>query len=578
MATPYLLGIDVGSYSTKGVLTTPEGEVLHQHVVEHVLEFPRPGWVEQDADAIWWSDTVAVCRSVIDAGFDPARIGAVAVSAIGPCMLPVDEHGTPLRPGVLYGIDTRAQAEIEWLNAELGEDAIFALGGMALTSQAIGPKILWLKRNQPEIYARTHKILTSSGYMIHKLTGEYVIDRHTASHYTPLVDMTTIDWDDRFAFHIIDIDKLPRMMWSTEIAGTITETAARETGLVAGTPVTAGTVDAAAEAVSVGAVQPGDLMVMYGTSMFFILVTESAVPDPRFWSTGFVFPGSRDVAGGMSSSGALTRWFRDQLCQPELAAEAAGGPNAYAALAALAAEIPAGADGLVCLPYFAGERTPINDPDARGVFAGLTLSHTRAHMYRSVLEGSAFGVRHNIETMQAMGASPQRIVAVGGGAKNDLWLQIVSDVARIPQVVPQQTIGAAYGDAFLAGLASGVIADRSVLAESWTPTRTIITPQEEDSAAYDATYAVYRSLFEHARTDLHTLAALAIAAGSDVADPKISIAPQRERSCRTPCEPATGRMDVTCSRSGYYRYRTCRFLQSPSGGNLGATGGHCHDR
>ena len=515
MEEKYLLGIDVGTYSTKGVLTTPEGEVLHQHVVEHEPSFPKPGWVEHDADKIWWGEVVAVCHAMRDAGFDMSRIGAMAVSAIGPCILPIDESGTPLRPGMLYGMDTRAHEEIDWLNNEFGEDAIFELGGMALTSQAMGPKILWLKRNEPDVYAKTHKILTASGYLIYKLTGEFVIDKHTGAHYNPLVDINTLEWDDRFADPIIEMDKLPKLMWSTEIAGHVSDAAAEETGVPAGTPVTAGTVDAAAEAVSVGAIQPGDLMVMYGTSMFFILVTEKTVPDPKVWSTGFVFPETRNIAGGMSASGALTRWFRDQLGQPEMTAEADGGPNAYAALAKLAASTPAGADGLVCLPYFAGERTPIHDPNARGVFAGLTLSHTRAHMYRSVLEGTAFGVRHNIETLREIGAEPQRIVAVGGGAKNELWLQIVSDVAGIPQVVPNQTIGAAYGDAFLAGLASGIIPDVSVLTDTWIEAKTVIEPNTKVADVYDDTFAVYRSLYEHAKDDLHALAKLGAGLGEN---------------------------------------------------------------
>lgn len=511
MSGQYLLGIDVGTYSTKGVLTTPEGDVLHQHVVEHDVSFPKPGWVEQDADKVWWADVVAVCHSVRDAGFDMTNIGAMAVSAIGPCMLPVDEQGHPLRPGVLYGIDTRAHEEIEWLNNEFGEDAMFELGGMALTSQAMGPKILWLKRNEPDVYARTHMILTASGYLVHKLTGEFVIDKHTGAHYNPLVDINTLDWDDRFADPIIDLEKLPRMLWSTEVAGYITEDAAAETGLSAGIPVSAGTVDAAAEAVSVGAVQPGDLMVMYGTTMFFILVTEQVVPDPRVWSTGYVFPGTRNIAGGMATTGALTRWFRDQFGQAEMDAEKDGGPNAYAALAALAAGIPPGSHGLVCLPYFAGERTPIHDPDARGVFAGLTLSHTRGHMYRAILESTAYGVRHNIETLRDIGAQPQRIVAVGGGAQNKTWLQIVSDVAGIPQVVPKLTIGAAYGDAFLAGLSSGIISDVSVLTEKWVEAETVVQPNPDCDQVYSETYEVYRRLYERTKGELHALARLGAA-------------------------------------------------------------------
>lgn len=508
MAGSLLLGIDIGTYSAKGVLCTPEGEVLASHVVQHDISLPRPGWVEHDADGVWWDGFVEICRAILGDRYRGEDVGAVAVSAIGPCMLPVDEDGRPLRPGVLYGMDTRAQAEIEWLNEHFGAEPILELGGMALTSQAIGPKILWLRRNEPEIFAKTTRILTASSYLIHRLTGEYVIDRHTGAHFNPLVDIDSLEWDDRFAEPIIEPDRLPELRWSTDVAGTITTRAAEETGLAAGTPVTAGTVDAAAEAVSVGVIDPGDLMVMYGTTLFLLLVTDRPAPDPRMWTTGYVLPGTYDVAGGMSTTGALTRWFRDQLAPSEMAAEADGGPNAYAALAGAAEGVAPGAEGLVCLPYFAGERTPINDPDARGVFAGLTLSHTRAHLYRAALEGTAYGVRHNLEALQEMGAIPKRLVAVGGGASNRLWLQIVTDVTGQPQIVPERTIGASYGDAFLAGLATGIVPSIDALGSEWVRVAEVIEPRPEAQLIYDDYYLVYRDLYEHARDDLHALARL----------------------------------------------------------------------
>lgn len=503
-----LLGIDVGTYSSKGVLTTPEGEVLATHVVEHGISMPRPGWVEQDADEVWWHDLVEITKAILAEGPPADEIGGVAVSAIGPCMLPIDEAGRPLRPGVLYGIDTRASAEIEWLNSEFDEDALLDLGGMALTSQAIGPKILWLRRHEPQVWAKTHKILTASSYLIYKLTDDYVMDKHTGAHFNPLVDIRTLDWDDRFAGPITEMDKLPALKWSTEIAGTITARAAAETGLVEGIPVTAGAVDAAAEALSVGVTAPGDLMIMYGTTLFFLLVTDRPIPDERMWATGYVLPGTYDIAAGMSTSGALTRWFRDEFGAAEMAAQAEGGPNAYAALAEAATGVPAGCEGLICLPYFAGERTPINDPDARGVFAGLTLSHTRAHLYRSMLEGTAFGVRHNVETQREMGAVAQRVVAVGGGASNRLWLQTVSDVLGIEQIVPERTIGASFGDAMLAGLGIGIVRDLDTIGEQWVRVAEVIEPDAALKETYDAYYRVYRDLYEHAKGDLHALAKL----------------------------------------------------------------------
>jgi xylulokinase len=508
MSGSLLLGIDIGTYSSKGVLCTPDGEVVASQVVEHGISMPRPGWVEQDADAVWWNDLVEICRAVTGERYPASEIGGVAVSAIGPCMLPVDNAGWPLRPGVLYGIDTRAQEEIAWLNEHVGDEAMFELGGMALTSQAIGPKILWLRSNEPEIYKQTHKILTASSYLIYRLTGEYVIDRHTGAHFNPLIDIQTLAWDTRFAEPIIDMDRLPQLHWSTDIVGTVHRKAAEETGLAVGTPVTAGTVDAAAEAVSVGVVEPGDLMVMYGTTLFFLLVTNRPIPDRRMWATGYTLPGTYDAAGGMATTGALTRWFRDEFAAGEVMAEAEGGENAYAVLADAAAQVPAGAGGLICLPYFAGERTPIHDPDARGVFAGLTLSHTRAHLYRAMLEGTAYGVRHNLETLRDMGAHPERLVAVGGGTSNRLWLQIVSDVAGVAQTVPRRTIGASYGDAFLAGLATGIIPDIGALTGTWVKVSEVIESDTSAKAQYDKYYRVYRDLYEHAKDDLHVLARL----------------------------------------------------------------------
>jgi len=503
-----LLGVDIGTYSAKGVLCGPDGNVLAEATIEHGLSLPRPGWAEHDAETIWWGEFVALTRELLGQRFSGEDIGGIAVSAIGACVLPVDVQGRPLRQGILYGIDTRASEEIAWLNEHFGEAPMFDLGGMALTSQAIGPKILWLKRHEPEVYAAARMFLGSSSYMVYRLTGEHVMDYHTASYYNPLFDLRNLRWAPQFAGPIVALERLPRLLWSDEIAGVVNPAAAAETGLRVGTPVTAGTVDAAAEAVSVGVVAPGDMMVMYGTTMFFIHVTGDPVPDPRMWATAFALPGRYSIDGGMSTTGALTRWFRDNLGGVELAAEAAGGPNAYEALAEAAATIAPGADGLICLPYFAGERTPLNDPDARGVYAGLTLSHTKAHLYRASLEGTAYGVRHNLETMTAMGAPPTRLVAVGGGAKNPLWLQIVSDVSGLPQDVPERTIGASYGDAFMAGLATGIVSSPDALHRDWVTLAMQLQPNPALRPLYDDYYAIYRNLYESAKNDLHELARL----------------------------------------------------------------------
>lgn len=495
-----LLGIDIGTYSSKGVLVQPDGTVLKSHVVEHSMAIPHPGWAEQDADAIWWHDCVAICKTLLDGSpYRGADVGGVAVSAIGPCLLPLDAQGKPLRAGILYGVDTRASAEIEMLNERIGAQTIFDFSGMALSSQAIGPKILWLQRNEPDIWAQVQTIMTASSYLIYRLTGEHVMDRHTASHYMPLIDIRTLEWSERFAEQLISPDKLPRLGWSDELAGHISASGAAETGLQVGTPVAVGAVDALSEGLSVGVVEPGDLMLMYGSTAFFILVLEQPVPDARTWTTAGAYQGQYNLAAGMATSGSLTRWFRDELAR-DLPEEAA-----YQELFDQAAQVPAGARGLLMLPYFSGERTPINDPQARGIIAGLSLSHTRADLYRAALEGVAYGIRHNIDTFRAIGAPVKRVVAVGGGTKSRTWLQIISDVASVEQHVPALTIGASYGDAFLAGLAAGVL-QRADL-NRWVKAGTVIQPDPANVARYDAFYADYLQLYENTRDITHRLSA-----------------------------------------------------------------------
>jgi xylulokinase len=503
-----LLGVDIGTSGAKGVLCAPDGQVLATAEAQHSLSVPRPGWAEQDADAIWWAGFVAVCRSLLSGRWTGDDIGAIGVSGIGPTVLPVDEQGRPLRPGILYGIDTRATPQIDALARDPGFDAIFALNGQVPTTQSAGPKIRWIRENEPAVFARTRRILTAPSYLIHRLTGEYVMSRHEASYFTPLVDLDALEFDDRFARHIAPIELLPRVAWSTEIAGTVHAAAAAETGLRAGTPVNAGAIDAAAEALSVGVTELGDLMLMYGSTLFMILATDGPRPDPLVWATGYLTPGSYAIGAGMSTTGLLTRWFRDELAGFEVIAESNGGTNAYAALAELASGVSPGSDGLLILPYFSGERTPINDPDARGVIAGLTLQHTRGHLYRAVLEATAYGARHILETFATIGADARRVVAVGGGARNELWLQIMSDVTGRAQTIAEVGIGAAYGDAFLAGIAGGIVPSLEELHRTWVRASRTIEPNPENARRYNDYFAEYIALYPAIRSSLHRLAGL----------------------------------------------------------------------
>jgi xylulokinase len=437
------------------------------------------------------------------------------VSGLGPDVVPLDAKGRALRPAILYGIDVRSTQEIADLNDQFGADAMAEMGGMYLTSQAIGPKIMWIRRNAPDVFAKTRYLCSASSFLVYRLSGEYVLDQHSASLFNPLFDMHSLSWSDRYADPIVGDIPLPGLAWPGEAVGEVTPQAAKQTGLRPGTPVTAGTIDAISEAISVGVMQPGDLMMMYGTTTFFILILDEMVaPDVTLWHTPYAFPGLYDFEAGMATTGALTRWFRDNFARQELAAERAGGPNAYAILTKEAEAVPPGCEGLIILPYFSGERTPLNDPQARGVIAGLSLAHGRGHLYRAILEAIAFGVAHNMEAMQAAGARPQRAVAVGGGAKSELLLQTVTDITGIEQELPAQTIGASYGDAFLAGLATGLVPMENLMSE-WVRIARHFVPDAERGQAYRDYYRVYRDLYPHTRDDIHALANLGAAARAE---------------------------------------------------------------
>lgn len=501
-----LVGIDVGTQSSKGVLVRPDGTLVAEAGAEHGMEVPRPGWAEQDADAVWWADVCTIARRLV-AGVPPGdRIGGVGASAIGPTVLPLDAAGRPLRRAILYGVDTRATAQIASLEARHGAGELAAWSGMDLSSQACGPKIAWLATHEPEIHRAARWFVTATTYLVHRLTGAMVIDAHTASHFNPMFDRSAIGWSDRYAAGITSIGRLPDIRWPADVAGLITAEAATATGLPAGVPVAVGTVDALAEGLSVGVSRPGDLMVMYGSTTFFILVTEAAGEAGSLWLTAGAERGQWALAAGLATGGSALAWFRDQLAADLVAHEQSGGRSAFAALSAEAGTAEqAGGEDLLFLPYFSGERTPINDPLARGVAAGLSLGSSRGDLYLSLLRGIAYATRANIEAMRAL-APIQRVVAVGGGTADPLLLQLVSDACGIEQEIPSATIGASRGDAFLAGLASGLV--QRDAGAAWTSVDRLIRPRPETLAGHDRRYRAFRDLYQATRDIVHGLGAL----------------------------------------------------------------------
>jgi xylulokinase len=500
MPNNVLMGIDIGTYSSKGVLCEQDGSIMAEARVAHGISVPGPGLMEHDADDIWWHDLRILSRRLLAFTQPRTRVTAVGVSALGPCLLPVGIDGRPLRKAILYGADTRATQQVARLKARYG-GALARLGGVPVTTQAVGPKILWLSDNEPEIFSRAAKILSATGYLVYKLTGEYVVDRHNASFFAPFYDIHRGEWDLRFADGRVPPDLLPHLSWTSDVVGMVSARAAAETGLAEGTPVIAGTTDGAAEAVGAGAIEAGDLVIGYGSTAMLLLVLDRFRSGGSLWVTHGSSPGEYQVAGSTSTGGSITAWYREQFARemPQSSYQDVG--EAHALLSSEAEASPAGSNGLLLLPYFSGERSPFNDPDARGVIAGLTLSHGRGDIYRAILEGVAFAIRHNLAEMSEIGTGIRRVFAVGGGTASRLWLQIVSDVTGLTQHLPERAGGAAYGDAYLAGRATGLV------STGWARTGDQIVPDHQRRSLYDERYESYLELYRRTRKIVHALAA-----------------------------------------------------------------------
>ena len=480
------LGVDVGSSSTKGALVTLDGRVVAVAERRHELRSLAPGRVEHDSSE-WWREFASVSRELLKGR--AVQLEAVSVSGLGPCLLPADGDGRPVRAAISYGVDTRATEQIAELYRSYPISRIDEVCGHALTSQSVGPKMLWLRDNEPEVWARTRTFFTSGSYLVHRLTGRYVLDHTTASMCDPFYDARANAWDDQWVRELAPEIRFPELRWPDQIIGSVLPGVSGETGIPTGTPVAAGTMDFWAENIGCGAERPGDCMIAYGTTMSVSAVTSKVISSPALWSA----PGSaadiNHVGGATSTAGALTDWMRQLTSTPE-----------YATLLSEAERVPAGSRGLLVLPYFSGERSPIHDPDARGVMVGLSLSHGRGEMYRAVLEAIALSVRHVLSVVDAAGVGVDRVVAVGGGVRGPLWARIVSDVIGRPQQVPSVPLGAAYGDALVAARGAGV-----AQTGRWGHVEREIEPDPRTAALYDELFVLYRQLDEATRTIAHTL-------------------------------------------------------------------------
>ncbi|MDR3576087.1 MAG: FGGY-family carbohydrate kinase [Anaerolineaceae bacterium] len=500
----YFLGIDIGTFESKGVLIDEDCQIVADHAIKHDLENPKPNYFEHDAEKVWWGDFCQISKTLISkADIRSNEISCVGSSALGADCLPVDEDCRPLRKAILYGIDSRADNEMAYLTEYYGAEKVNQIYGRPLCSSDVAPKILWIKNNEPEVYRRTHKYLTSTSYLTAKLTGNYVIDKFLINTFAPAYQANG-SINEQLCGLFCRPDQLAECRGTTDIVGKVTARAGVETGLAEGTPVITGTDDSGAEAISTGIFQPGDMMIQVGSTCYMIYCSDRLVIDERIWHDEFIIPGTFSVSAGTNTAGTMTRWYRDNLFYDAVALQAQTGRNAYETMLDHLDDIPAGSDGLITLPYFAGERTPINDPFAKGVIFGLGLNHTRAHLYKSALEGVGYSIEQHLEIIKEHDLPIKKIMAVGGGAKNTLWLKIIADITNQTIYTANVTIGAAYGDALMAALAFGQYKGFADFDGIIKPCQ-VIEPDAQNHERYIPYQKIFTQLYKATKELMHSL-------------------------------------------------------------------------
>lgn len=448
--SPSVLGVDVGTSGAKAVVVNSSGRVLGEGQATYGLATPRPNWAEQEAEA-WWTGLVGAVRKALEASrVRGEEVAALAVSALyGGSGVPVDQNLRPLAPALIW-MDRRAEEESAWVLEKVGLERLFAVTGNGADPYYGFTKLLWIRRHWPEVWAKARYFLPPGSFLVHRLTGEVVVDHVTAGNLGGIYDLERRAWSETLAEALgIPLERLPqKLIAPTEPAGRLGEEAAQTLGLSPGIPVFSAGIDAAVATLSAGAVGPDLHVAMLGTSMCWGFISPELPKTPALVSMPYVLEPERIVYtfGGAATAGAAVAWFRSLL----------GEGTDLATLEEEAAGVPAGSAGLVFLPYLMGERSPIWDPRARGVFAGLSLAHTRGHLYRAVLEGLAYALRHNLEAARQAGYRVEgEMRAVGGGARSPLWMQILADATGYPVRAVPEGGEAALGSAMVAALGLG---------------------------------------------------------------------------------------------------------------------------
>jgi xylulokinase len=492
----YLMGIDVGTTGTKTLLIDDTGKVLASATSEYPMYTPRPLWAEQDPED-WWRAAVYSTRQVLkESGIDASEIAGIGLTGQMHGMVMLDAAGQVLRPCIMWN-DQRTATQCEWIMNTVGRQRFLDLTLNRALPGFTAPKIIWTRENEPAVYAQAAKVLLPKDYIRYRLTGVYATEVSDASG-TVLLDVRHRRWSEEVLSELgIPRDWMPECVESIVVTGEITAEVAEMTGLKKGTPVVGGGGDQAASAVGTGIVEPGLVSVTMGTSGVVFAYTETPSRDAegRLHTFCHAVPDKWHVMGVTLSAGGSFRWFRDTLGAAEKNIAALSHVDPYVILTSEAQQAPAGSEGLLFLPYLTGERTPYADPDARGAFVGLTLRHDKRHMVRSVLEGVAYSLRDCIELFRDMAIPIQQVRAVGGGARSDVWRQIMADVFGTELVTINVTDSTAYGAALLAGVGSNVYASVPEACATSIRITDRIEPIAANLTVYNEYYPVYQTLY-----------------------------------------------------------------------------------
>ncbi|MCX7842009.1 MAG: FGGY-family carbohydrate kinase [Clostridia bacterium] len=506
----YLLGIDYGTGGAKACIMNDEADVLSYSFREYPIYTEKPGWSEHDPNLYWSIACELIRECLLKSGINPKDIKGIGTSSALPSMVMVDKNHNPIN--FAYNLmDRRATKQVQWLKDNIGEERIFKISGNRLDDHPAIVNLMWERDNRPEDYKRIYKALTIDGYIRLKLTGKATMNYSAGAFYAVAYNLLTRKFDEKLMEEIgIDMGLIPDAYACEEIIGEVTEEAARQTGLACGIPVAAGQVDCNAGWVGAGAVEEGDIQMNLGTCGNFGIIHK----DPTFLESMIACAYTTDSRSTYitipttTTGGQLLRYMRDNFSPVEIEMEKLVNMSSYQLLDMEAEKIRPGSDGLVVLPYLMGERTPIWDVYARGVIFGLSLSHTKPHLVRAMMESVAYALYDSFRLIKDTGRKINYpIVLNEGGARSRIWRRIITDAFNIPTVLVKSRVGAPYGDAILAGVATGIFKDFSI-AKKKVEYVERMEPDKSTHELYMDYFKVYKSLYENVKSDFRALAEL----------------------------------------------------------------------